>query len=71
MRLCCATFILTCLFGAIAIKNSFTVFDLSILLIAGRTKLNIFVIAAGRGLHRPDLDPAYYYTAPGLAWVQC
>jgi hypothetical protein len=36
----CATFILTYLFGALAIKNSFTAFDLSTLLIAGFTKLS-------------------------------
>ncbi len=43
-----ATFILTYLFGALAIKNSFTVFDLWILLITGRTKLSTFVVAVGR-----------------------
>jgi hypothetical protein len=44
----CATSILTYLFGALEIKNSFTVFDLSILLIAGLTKLNTFVVAVDR-----------------------
>jgi hypothetical protein len=42
------TFNLTYLLRALTIKNSFTVFDLSILLITGRTKLSTFVDAMGR-----------------------
>jgi hypothetical protein len=42
LKQACATFILTYLFGALAIINSFTV------LIAGRTKLSTFVVAVGR-----------------------
>jgi hypothetical protein len=41
-------FILTYLFGALAIKNYFTAFDLSILLIAGLTKLSTSVVAEGQ-----------------------
>ncbi len=44
--------ILTYLFGALEIKNSFTVFDPLILLIAGRTK-------GFRGLHRPGLESSH------------
>jgi hypothetical protein len=52
--------ILTYLFGALAIKNSFSLFYLSILLIAGRTKLNTFVVAAGRtkGFRGPGVAQA-------------
>jgi hypothetical protein len=64
----CATFILTYLFGAIAIKNSFTAFDLSILLIAGYTKLSTCVVVEGwtigfRGSHPargPEVAQACY-----------
>jgi hypothetical protein len=40
LKQACATFILTYLFGALEIKNSFTAFDLSILLITGLIKLS-------------------------------
>jgi hypothetical protein len=48
LKQACATFILTYLFGALAIINSFTVFDLPILLITDQTKLSTFVVAVGR-----------------------
>jgi hypothetical protein len=58
LKQACATFILTYLFGALAIKNSFTAFDLSILLIAGFTKLSPFIVAEGRTIGFRELHPA-------------